>query len=37
MKEGMSFDYLPQTDIYIYQRKDMFRINTDTGLGYRYE
>lgn len=32
MKEGMSFDYLPQTDIYIYQRKDMFRINTDTAL-----
>lgn len=28
----MSFDYLPGTDIYLKQRKDMFRVNTDTHL-----
>lgn len=27
-----TFDYLPGTDIYLYQRKDMFRMNTDTAL-----
>ena len=25
-----TFDYLPNTDIYLYQDKDMFRINSDT-------
>lgn len=28
----MSFDYLPGTNIYLKQRKDMFRVNTDTHL-----
>ncbi|MDY5252319.1 MAG: methyltransferase [Erysipelotrichaceae bacterium] len=28
----MSFDYLPGTNIYLKQRQDMFRINTDTHL-----
>lgn len=28
----MSFDYLPGTKIYLKQRSDMFRINTDTHL-----
>ena len=28
----MSFDYLPDTNIYLKQRKDMFRVNTDTHL-----
>lgn len=27
-----TLDYLPGTDIYLYQRKDMFRMNTDTAL-----
>lgn len=27
-----TLDYLPNTDIYLYQRKDMFRFNTDTHL-----
>lgn len=27
-----SYDYLHGTDIYLFQRKDMFRINTDTAL-----
>ena len=30
--DGLSFDYLPNTSIYLYQRKDMFRLNTDTAL-----
>ena len=25
-----TLDYLPNTDIYLYQDKDMFRINSDT-------
>lgn len=28
----MTYDYLPETDIYLHQRKDMFRMNTDTAL-----
>lgn len=28
----MTYDYLPQTQIYLHQRKDMFRMNTDTAL-----
>ena len=28
----MSFDYLPNTHIYLQQKEDMFRINTDTHL-----
>lgn len=27
-----TWDYLPNTDIHLYQRKDMFRMNTDTAL-----
>lgn len=27
-----TLDYLPNTEIYLYQRKDMFRFNTDTHL-----
>lgn len=30
--EKMTYDYLPNTSIYLYQRKDMFRMNTDTAL-----
>ena len=32
MKEAYTFDYLPGTDIYLYQHKEMFRCNTDTAL-----
>ena len=32
MDNLLSFDYLPGTDIYLYQRRDMFRMNTDTAL-----
>lgn len=28
----LTYDYLPQTNIYLHQRKDMFRMNTDTAL-----
>ena len=28
----MTYDYLPNTNIYLHQRKDMFRMNTDTAL-----
>lgn len=28
----LTHDYLPGTQIYLYQRKDMFRMNTDTAL-----
>jgi len=31
-KENLTKDYLPNTDIYLYQAKDMFRMNTDTHL-----
>ena len=27
-----TLDFLPNTDIYLFQRKDMFRMNTDTAL-----
>lgn len=27
-----TYDYVNGTDVYVYQRKDMFRINTDTAL-----
>lgn len=32
MKDMKTLDYLPNTNIYLYQRKDMFRMNTDTAL-----
>lgn len=32
MKDNYTYDFLHGTDIYLYQRKDMFRINTDTAL-----
>ena len=32
MDSRLSFDYLPGTDIYLYQHRDMFRMNTDTAL-----
>jgi epoxyqueuosine reductase len=32
MVDNCTLDYLPNTNIYLYQRKDMFRINTDTRL-----
>lgn len=32
MKDTKTLDYLPGTTIYLYQRKDMFRMNTDTAL-----
>lgn len=28
----LTYDYLPNTQIYLHQRKDMFRMNTDTSL-----
>lgn len=31
-KEDFTYDYLPGTDIYLYQHKHMFRNNTDTAL-----
>lgn len=30
--KNRTWDYLPGTDIHLYQRKDMFRMNTDTAL-----
>lgn len=30
--DNKTLDYLPGTNIYLYQRKDMFRMNTDTAL-----
>lgn len=32
MKNELMFNYLHGTDIWLYQRKDMFRVNTDTSL-----
>lgn len=32
MENDLTLDYLPGTDIYIYQHKKMFRMNTDTAL-----
>lgn len=32
MKNKESYDYLPGTSIYLYQRNDMFKMNTDTAL-----
>ena len=32
MKTDLMFNYLHGTDIWLYQRKDMFRVNTDTSL-----
>ena len=32
MKNDLMFNYLHGTDIWLYQRKDMFRVNTDTSL-----
>ena len=31
-EENYTFDYLPGTQIYLYQHKKMFRTNTDTAL-----
>lgn len=31
-KDDFTYDYLPETDIYLYQHKRMFRNNTDTAL-----
>ena len=31
-KKDLTFNYLNGTEIYLYQREDMFRINTDTAL-----
>lgn len=30
--ENYTYDYIHGTDVYLYQRKDMFRTNTDTAL-----
>lgn len=30
--DNCTLDYLPNTNIFLYQRLDMFRVNTDTGL-----
>lgn len=35
-KQDLTYDYIPGTDIYLYQRKDMFRINTDTAQLARF-
>ncbi len=32
MEKDYTLDYIANTDTYVYQRKDMFRINTDTSL-----
>lgn len=32
MNQKLMFNYLHGTDIWLYQRKDMFRVNTDTSL-----
>lgn len=32
MKKDYTLDYIANTDTYVYQRKDMFRINSDTSL-----
>ena len=32
MKDNLMRNYLPGTDIYLMQRRDMFRMNTDTAL-----
>ena len=32
MKEKLTYDYIHDTTIYLHQRRDMFRINTDTSL-----
>ena len=32
MDKNYSYDYVHNTDVYVHQRKDMFRINTDTAL-----
>lgn len=32
MDDTITYDYIHGTDVYIYQRKDMFRCNTDTSL-----
>lgn len=36
MEKNYTYDYIHQTDIYVYQRKDMFRINIDTSLLARF-
>lgn len=30
-KKELTYDYIAGTDIHLWQRKDMFRINTDTA------
>lgn len=32
MEKDWSYDYVHGTDVYVYQRRDMFRMNTDTSL-----
>lgn len=32
MDKNLTYEYLHGTDIYLYQRRDMFRMNTDTAL-----
>ena len=32
MKKEYTYDYVNGTDVYLYQKKGMFRINTDTPL-----
>ncbi len=32
MDKNYTYDYIHDTDVYVYQRRDMFRINTDTSL-----
>lgn len=36
METNYTYDYIHKTDIYVYQRKDMFRINIDTSLLARF-
>ena len=31
-KEDLMYNYIHDSDVYLYQRKDMFRMNTDTAL-----
>src|SRR5699024_3558721 len=35
-KKELTYDYIAGTDIYLWQRKDMFRINTDTAQLARF-
>ena len=35
-KKELTYDYIAGTDIHLWQRKDMFRINTDTAQLARF-